>query len=149
MSTNTWYHIAAVRAGSTITLYINGIAGATVTSSATLGRSDYNLWLGAQHSGGPVYYFNGYVDDVRITNGVARYLYNFSPPNAAFYNIGASSFAAAGTDSYFGQTSLLLHGDGTNAGQNNTFLDGSTNAFTITRNGNTTQGSFKIGRAHV
>jgi hypothetical protein len=37
---------------------------------------------------------------------------------------------------------MLLHGDGTNAAQNNTFLDGSTNNFTVTRNGNTTQGSF-------
>jgi len=37
---------------------------------------------------------------------------------------------------------MLLHGDGTNGGQNNTFLDSSTNNFTITRNGNTTQGTF-------
>jgi hypothetical protein len=37
---------------------------------------------------------------------------------------------------------MLLHGDGVNGGQNNTFLDGSTNNFTVTRNGNTTQGSF-------
>jgi hypothetical protein len=37
---------------------------------------------------------------------------------------------------------MLLHGDGTNGAQNNTFLDSSTNNFTITRNGNTTQGSF-------
>jgi hypothetical protein len=36
----------------------------------------------------------------------------------------------------------LLHGDGTDGAQNNTFLDSSTNNFTITRNGNTTQGSF-------
>ena len=46
------------------------------------------------------------------------------------------------TDEYFQNTTLLLHGDGTNGAQNNTFLDSSTNAFTITRNGNTTQGSF-------
>jgi hypothetical protein len=55
--------------------------------------------------------------------------------------------AAAGatgveTDPNFKQTVLLLHGDGTNGAQNNTFLDGSTNNFTITRNGNTTQGTF-------
>jgi hypothetical protein len=50
--------------------------------------------------------------------------------------------AGAPTDEFFNQTTLLLHGDGTNGGQNNTFLDGSTNNFTITRNGNTTQGSF-------
>jgi hypothetical protein len=45
-------------------------------------------------------------------------------------------------DPNFNQTVLLLHGDGTNGAQNNTFLDGSTNNFTITRNGNTTQGTF-------
>jgi hypothetical protein len=45
-------------------------------------------------------------------------------------------------DPYFNQTTLMLHGNGTNAAQNNTFLDSSTNNFTITRNGNTTQGSF-------
>jgi hypothetical protein len=48
----------------------------------------------------------------------------------------------SGADPNFNQTVLLLHGDGTNGAQNNTFLDGSTNNFTITRNGNTTQGTF-------
>ncbi len=46
------------------------------------------------------------------------------------------------TDPYFNYTTLLLPGNGTNGAQNNTFLDGSTNNFTITRNGNTTQGTF-------
>jgi hypothetical protein len=45
-------------------------------------------------------------------------------------------------DPYFNLTTLLLHGNGTNGAQNNTFLDSSTNNFTITRNGNTTQGSY-------
>lgn len=45
-------------------------------------------------------------------------------------------------DPYFDYTTLLLHGNGTNGAQNNTFLDSSTNNFTITRNGNTTQGTF-------
>ena len=49
---------------------------------------------------------------------------------------------AAAADPYFYDVPLLLSGDGTNGAQNNTFIDGSTNAFTITRNGNTTQGSF-------
>jgi hypothetical protein len=43
---------------------------------------------------------------------------------------------------YFPYTTLLLLGNGTNGAQNNTFLDSSTNNFTITRNGNTTQGTF-------
>ena len=45
-------------------------------------------------------------------------------------------------DPYFEYTTLLLPGNGTNGAQNNTFLDASTNNFTITRNGNTTQGTF-------
>jgi hypothetical protein len=45
-------------------------------------------------------------------------------------------------DPFFKNTVLLLHGDGTNGGQNNTFIDSSTNNFTVTRNGNPTQGSF-------
>jgi hypothetical protein len=55
---------------------------------------------------------------------------------------GAAGGAAPTTDPNFNQTVLLLHGDGTNGAQNNTFLDSSTNNFTITRNGNTTQGTF-------
>jgi hypothetical protein len=55
--------------------------------------------------------------------------------------------AAAETDPNFKQTVLLLHGDGTNGAQNNTFLDSSSNNFTITRNPATgpnapTQGTF-------
>jgi hypothetical protein len=45
-------------------------------------------------------------------------------------------------DPYYNYTTVNLHGNGTNGAQNNTFLDSSTNAFTITRNGTPTQGSF-------
>lgn len=50
--------------------------------------------------------------------------------------------SAVTTDTYFNLVTLLLPGNGTNGAQNNTFLDSSTNAFTITRAGNTTQGTF-------
>jgi hypothetical protein len=52
------------------------------------------------------------------------------------------SGSAVTADPYYEYTTLLLPGNGTNGAQNNTFLDGSTNNFTITRNGNTTQGTF-------
>ena len=57
---------------------------------------------------------------------------------------GLMGAAGASTpkDAQFNYVTMLLHGDGTNGAQNNTFLDSSTNNFTITRNGNTTQGSF-------
>jgi hypothetical protein len=55
---------------------------------------------------------------------------------------GLTRVSAAIRDAYFNLTTLLLPGDGTNGAQNNTFLDSSTNNFTITRNGNSTQGTF-------
>ena len=55
---------------------------------------------------------------------------------------GAFKSLGGAADEFFDYVTLLLHGDGTNGAQNNTFLDSSTNNFTITRNGNTTQGTF-------
>jgi len=54
---------------------------------------------------------------------------------------GAGS-PAASVDAQFNYVTMLLHGDGTNGARNNTFLDSSTNTFSITQNGNTSQGSF-------
>jgi len=56
--------------------------------------------------------------------------------------LGGTWPSAVQIDPYFEYNTLLLHGNGTNGAQNNTFLDSSTNNFTITRNGNTTQGTF-------
>ena len=53
-----------------------------------------------------------------------------------------ASVSGGGADPYFDYVTMLLTGNGTNGAQNNTFLDSSSNAFSITRNGNTTQGSF-------
>jgi hypothetical protein len=52
------------------------------------------------------------------------------------------SAIAAATDAFFNRVTLLLPGNGTNGAQNNTFLDSSSNTFSITRNGNATQGTF-------
>jgi len=61
---------------------------------------------------------------------------------AAARGFGLFGRIAAAVDEYFEYVTLLLPGNGTNGAQNNTFLDSSSNAFTITRNGNTTQGTF-------
>jgi len=53
-----------------------------------------------------------------------------------------SATPAVVTDPYYMYVPLLLNTTSTNAQQNNTFLDSSSNAFTITRNGTPTQGSF-------
>jgi len=56
--------------------------------------------------------------------------------------INDTSNAIVDSDAQFPYTTLALHGNGTNNSQNNTFLDSSTNNFSITRNGNSTQGTF-------
>jgi len=142
LSVNTWYHLAVSRVASQTKMFVNGTqVGSTYAdtnsylnpaSRPVIGGWGYNL------SGG--YEFNGYIDDLRISKGVGRYPYNFTPPTAEFPNIGGTVTLTA--DPYYEYTTLLLPGNGTNGAQNNTFLDSSTNAFTITRNGNTTQGTF-------
>jgi Concanavalin A-like lectin/glucanases superfamily len=68
-------------------------------------------------------------------------LSTLSAASARAYGFTRSAVAAA-VDAYFNRTTLLLNTSSTNGAQNNTFLDSSTNNFTITRNGNTTQGTF-------
>lgn len=61
---------------------------------------------------------------------------------ASAKGFGLTGFVPALPDPYFKNTVLLLPGNGTNGAQNNTFLDSSSNNFSITRNGDTTQGTF-------
>jgi len=44
--------------------------------------------LGALGDGTGTLYFNGYMDDIRITKGYARYTANFTAPTAALPDIG-------------------------------------------------------------
>lgn len=56
--------------------------------------------------------------------------------------VAAKTTVAAAVDEFFNRVTLLLNTGSTNGAQNNTFLDSSSNGFSITRNGNTTQGTF-------
>lgn len=76
-----WYHVALVRSGSTFTPYFNGVAGTTTTSSSALYNGSVPYILGGNPSGG---YFNGYIDDFRVTKGIARYTGNFTVPTIPF-----------------------------------------------------------------
>lgn len=83
---NTWVHFAASRSGSSIRLFRNGTLINTVTSSATIYTGTTNLYIGSSDSGG--LNFNGYIDDLRITKGYARYTANFTPPTQALSDTG-------------------------------------------------------------
>lgn len=80
---NTWSHIAVTRAGTTMTIYLNGAVAAsgTVNNGATTGTS---LAIGNDPSGLANRQFAGYIDDLRITKGVVRYSGTFTPSTTPF-----------------------------------------------------------------
>lgn len=82
VSDNTWHHIALVRSSGSIKLYFNGVnEGATISASGTVQPSA--TIIGAYNTGAD-YPFSGYISDVRLTKGVARYTSNFSVPTNHF-----------------------------------------------------------------
>jgi hypothetical protein len=82
-ATNTWYHIALSRASGSNRLFVNGVQVGTTASNTTSFNANA-VYIGKSASGGTD--FNGYMDDFRITQGVARYVGNFTPPVARMPN---------------------------------------------------------------
>lgn len=100
---NQWNHIVIQRdANNLLKIFVNGVTSAQVSYSGTIGLSGYTVILGyTRWKTGD--YFNGYMDEVRITKGVARYSADFSPPVAPFPQTSLSLPARA-TGEYAFQT---------------------------------------------
>lgn len=79
-SLNTWYHLACTRNSNFIRLFVNGNQIASSSNSVAYTTTEV-LRIGYSHSNN---FLNGYVDDLRITKGVARYTSNFTPPTSQF-----------------------------------------------------------------
>jgi hypothetical protein len=81
VSTNTWTHVAVCRASGTLRLFINGnIDGSATVTDSLNGAAGTRIGGGyADGSGNPGFYLTGYIDDLRITKGIARYTSNFTP----------------------------------------------------------------------
>ena len=78
-----WNHIAITRSGSSLRLFFNGVLqGASPYTDNTNYNGTGLLKVGSGANGD----LNGYIDDLRITKGVALYTANFTPPTAAFPN---------------------------------------------------------------
>jgi hypothetical protein len=89
ITTGKWIHLAVCRSGTNATLYINGVADKTSTVSTDF--SNDLLRVGATIDN---LYLNGYIQDLRIYKGVAKYTGNFNPPSST-----ANATIAAGNDS--------------------------------------------------
>jgi hypothetical protein len=78
-----WYHVAASRSGTTTYLFVNGtqIGSGTLPDNNIACNADCRLQVGERSWGGNYKFpLNGYIDDLRITKGVARYTAAFTPP---------------------------------------------------------------------
>jgi len=115
---NTWTHFALTRSGTNLRLFINGTQVATtVTNSTNVTCAPNYPTIGGNSSG---WDYKGYMDDFRVTKGIARYTSNFTAPTAAFSNVavigtltsiqfnnngvlgGSSSFIWDNTNNYLG-----------------------------------------------
>ena len=79
--TNSWSHVAYTRQGSTYRVFVDGVLQGTGTGTSAFSFDT----LGSTNGGNQD--VNGYIDDLRITKGVARYTSNFTPPTAPFPDI--------------------------------------------------------------
>ena len=106
-----WNHVAAVRNGVSITLYINGTSVGNATDSRSYSGDSANGGVGGFYSNPGVYYLDGFMSNMRVVNGTAVYTSNFTPPTAPLTAVT--------------NTKLLI-------GCSNRFIDKSTSAHTIT-----------------
>jgi hypothetical protein len=98
IATNTWYHLAIVRNGSTLRFYKDGVSGTAVTSvTGTFGLTNGGIYIGGIAGS---FNWNGHLDEIRVSNS-ARYTTTFTPTTTPFVNDA--------------NTLLLIHADGTDA----------------------------------
>ena len=91
-----WVHVAITRSGDTWRMFIDGVEENSRNTSLGPDNSSDTLYIGGRASDAE---YNGYMDDVRFTKGVARYTANFTPPTQAFpNNAGASASGVAGAN---------------------------------------------------
>ena len=120
---NRWAHVALTRNGNSWNLWVDGVSVATATQTST---SIPNTTKSIGSEGAGANPMIGYISDARYTSS-AVYTTAFTPPSAPLTAIANT------------QLLTLQNNQSVN---NNVFLDNSTNNFFVTRNGNTTQGTF-------
>ena len=85
ISTNTWTHFAVTRSSGNVRLFLSGTqVGSTTSYTATM-PSSVNITIGDNSAGTESW--NGYIDELRITKGYARYVANFAAPTVAFLSL--------------------------------------------------------------
>lgn len=89
LALKTWYHVALSRENGVFRCYIDGVQDWARARAVNFGTSRPLGIGGSVTSGSPgagSSPFMGYIDELRITKGVARYTANFTPPDKPFPN---------------------------------------------------------------
>ena len=81
ITAGVWHHAAHCRSNGTARLFLNGELVRSGSFGNITGTTGYQLGTSSFYFD---YWWNGYIDDLRITKGVARYTSNFTPPTAPF-----------------------------------------------------------------
>ena len=93
---NKWYHVAVVKASGVTTIYVNGVSVASGSGTYFNFQAGIPLNIMGQDAGN--YRCYGWMDELRVSKGIARWTSNFTPPTSEYTS-----------DEY---TSLLLHFNG-------------------------------------
>lgn len=107
-----WYHIALVRNNTDIHFFIDGVLQSKTTTNAisTNSLEDYDgaLVFGKfVNTGSDDWFFNGQLDEIRISKGIARWTSSFTPYRSAYGQV-----ATITADKKFGTACAEIHGSG-------------------------------------
>jgi hypothetical protein len=88
-TTHVWYHVAYVRNGSDLKFFVDGNQIGTTQNMGTdyIFDSTSEMVIGTLTTGGTSQYWNelfGYIDEMRLSKGIARWTSNFTPPTEAY-----------------------------------------------------------------
>lgn len=97
VTTNTWYHVALVKNGTSgYMMFVNGNQiGSTQTNTNVIPDLAAQIEIGKwKDFFNTDYYLNGWIDEFRLSKGIARWTANFTPPTAEYGSVSNSNFLA-------------------------------------------------------
>lgn len=85
LTTGVWYHMCIDYDGAKYRAYVDGVMVASHSTPLTIADSPNVLSIGSNNDN-DAFFFDGWMDELRITKGVARYASDggFTPPTSAF-----------------------------------------------------------------
>ncbi|RLI63482.1 MAG: hypothetical protein DRO67_05645 [Candidatus Asgardarchaeum californiense] len=103
---NIWHHVAVTRNGTVGKIFVDGTQiGANIDfTGITLYNSSSDLKIGNDWPGNN--YFGGFMDEIRLSNGIARWTSNFTPPTEPY-----SPNYISGNMNYDGRIIVLRESD--------------------------------------